>query len=664
MNFSRHQEQAERAARRLLWLYALATVSVVLAVDLAAALLWNLAWAGSLDYPQGFLLTNTLVVGGLILGGSWLETARLREGGAVIALRLGAVEVDPDADEAHRRLRNVAEELAIAARIAVPRVFVLEDEPSINALAAGFDRNDSVVVVTRGALQRLTRDELQGVVAHELSHVVNGDVALNTRLVGLNYGLELVALLGRTMLSRAVLGASAARAGATPMLLGVPLAAAGVTLAALGSIGELAARAIKAGIGRQREFFADAQAVRFTRQRDGLGGALRKVLALQQGNGAWAGWRAGAAASLRHPYWHNVSHLLLAGPERAGGWFATHPTLQERLRRLYGRSVEALDAAVIHTAARAREPDLPALDFALAGDPLRGDAPLPVAWLMSPGRRAPVPLEKPWMGASVKLAQATRDPRDACALVIALLQDAAGPPPTWPASWRSSALRAEALRAALRGLSAAGVRALRWPLVELAAARIRPMPKPLREDLVQMVRQMVTADGRVTLEEWIYFSLLRLRLLPQPSGAGPASGARPVADAPAVRLVFALVAHCVHLGEVRADRAANAAIRDLHLAPIGSSPRALTLEALDQAVSRLRQLPALAKPLLVRHLASVLPPDASDDVRDFLRVLCVAVDCPPPVLPPRLGLVATDDPPHRGAGASGAVPAHHAAIAH
>jgi len=131
-----------------------------------------------------------------------------------------------------------------------------------------------------------------------------------------------------------------------------------------------------------------------------------------------------------------------------------------------------------------------------------------------------------------------------------------------------------------------------------------------------------------------------------------------------VRLVFALVAHCVHLGEVRADRAANAAIRDLHLAPIGSSPRALTLEALDQAVSRLRQLPALAKPLLVRHLASVLPPDASDDVRDFLRVLCVAVDCPPPVLPPRLGLVATDDPPHRGAGASGAVPAHHAAIAH
>ncbi len=165
MNFARHQAQAERAGRRLLWLHAFATAAVVVAVDAAATLVWHLLFGAAVDPPRGFHATNVGVVVAIVVGGGWLETARLREDGAIVARRLGAVAVDPASDPLHRRLQNLLEELAIAARIGVPRAFVLEDEPTINALTAGMDRNHAVVVVTRGALQRLTRDELQGVLA-------------------------------------------------------------------------------------------------------------------------------------------------------------------------------------------------------------------------------------------------------------------------------------------------------------------------------------------------------------------------------------------------------------------------------------------------------------------------------------------------------------------
>ncbi|HVL57393.1 MAG TPA: M48 family metalloprotease, partial [Burkholderiaceae bacterium] len=288
MNFSRHQERAERIGRGLLWLYAIAVAAVVVAGNGAAALAWRLAWGGWFGYPDYFFLTNTLVLAGLILGGSWIETSRLRQGGHVIADQLGATRADPGADLLERRLVNIVEEMAIAARTAVPGVYLLRDEPSINALAAGVDRNDCVVIVTAGALQRLDRAELQGVIAHELSHIVNGDVQLNTRLVGLNYGLELIGLLGRRLLGQPFRRSGAGRAAPLPPLVAI---AAGAALIAIGALGTFAARVIKAAIGRQREFYADAQAVEFTRQRDGLGRALRKVAGLS-GND----WRG---ASLR-----------------------------------------------------------------------------------------------------------------------------------------------------------------------------------------------------------------------------------------------------------------------------------------------------------------------------------------------------------------------------
>lgn len=696
MNFARHQEQAERTGRRLQWLHAFASLGVVVAVDLVATVLWRLAFGAEAALPRGFHLVNLGVTAGLIVGGAWLETARLREDGAVVARRLGAVAVDPLSDPLHRRLQNLLEELAIAARIGVPRAFVLEDEPTINALTAGFDRNHAVVVVTRGALVRLTRDELQGVIAHEISHIVNGDVRLNTRLLGLNHGLTLVAQFGRSMLSVAASEVAAEGSGERGgvrggVLLAVPLAIAGAIVAGVGSIGSLAARVIQAGVGRQREYFADAQAVEFTRDRDGLGSALRKV------GGQWigAGRRARAAVGLRHPYWHAVSPLLLAGAAPSARHLDTHPPLRERVRRLYGHDLAPIVPRDLADPEQS-EPELPALAFeSVSADPRAGSATdvtaasatdMPAGATTDPttASATPVTTAAPAIGATPaavsdatptpatvaggppasppstapsapgaaaspasapppagsasptsRLLQATRDPSGAAALLVALVASPGQAVPRWELGWSGAAGRLASLRATLGELSEEALRPLRWPLTELAAARLRPLSRPAREALLATVRELVVADGRVTLREWICFGLLRLRLAPPPAPLRLPGLADPM-DARSLRVLFALVAHCAHVSEAKADRAANAAIRALGLAPIGGSAGPLTLEALERAVSRAARLPPLDRPRLLKHLVAILPPDVDVEVADFLRLLCVAIDCPVPPLPPRV----------------------------
>lgn len=640
MNFARHQAQADRTAHRLIWLHALASLAVVFGVNAVAALVWQLLF-GPAPYPKGFFLTNTLVVTGLIVGGAWIETARLRDDGALIARRLGAVPVDTVNDPLHRRLQNLLEELAIAARIGVPRAFVLEDEPSINALTAGLDRNRAVVVASRGALERLTRDELQGVMAHEVSHIVNGDVRLNTRLVGLNYGLNLVALMGHSLLARARRGATDDGPDALLIVFAVPMALVGGVLAGVGALGVLAARAIVAGVGRQREFFADAQAIEFTRSRDGLGGALRKIAGFGRGLTAAAeddlpspvaenaspviDRKAIRRNALhRHPYLRSLSHLMLVGTARSSVWFATHPPLRERVRRIYGRHRDAIAPVVLPELDR-REPALPVLDFESTG----------LAWIAG---HADVgeQFDQPPPTAAMRLVQATREPSSAAALVIAMLQvpGQAGSEPRWDEGWASAGARHDQLRQTLGELPMSSLRPLQWPLLELAVARLRMMSPSARQSLLATARAVVLADGRVSLREWIYFTLLRVRLMPRRKKMGRSVMVEPIA-ARSIRVLFGLLAASVDLNEARADRAANASIRALGLASIGGSPGALTLDALERAVAQASLLPPLAKPLLVRHLVEMLPCDAGIEPRDFLRVLCVAIDCPPPQLSER-----------------------------
>ncbi len=315
MRFFERQEDARRRTRRLLLVFAGTVVLLGLAVNAGLALIWHLLWGwrGVPPYPAHFFTVNTGVLLLQVLGGWWIEWSNLQAGGEALARRAGAREARPDSADEERRLCNVVDELTIAAGMKAPFVMVVPRAESINGFAAGWGEDDAVIAVTRGALDRLTREELQGLVAHELSHLREGDTRMNMHLAGMVAGLEMLFGLGLSMCE--------ADENGRRRVLALP----GVIVLALGWAGWVAGQALKAAISRQREFLADARAVQWTRSREGLGGTLRKILG-QQGEVRAMSWDGA------------VLHMLLAGEDdERERWFDSHPSLERRIRRIYGR---------------------------------------------------------------------------------------------------------------------------------------------------------------------------------------------------------------------------------------------------------------------------------------------------------------------------------------
>lgn len=325
MRFFERQAEARRRTRRLLVAFAVTVVLFLAAINAGLALTWWLVWGWHEDgagYPAYFFQVNTGVALLMVLGGWWLESSHLRSGGGErLARRAGAREARPGGSAQEQRLCNVVHELSIAAGMQPPAPMVLPRAQAINAFAAGWGEEDAVVAVTAGALECLTREELQGLVAHELSHIREGDTALNMHLAGMAFGLEMVFSLGQSMCERDEQGRLT--------VLAIP----GFAIEAIGWLGWLAGEGLKAAVSRQREFLADARAVQWTRSREGLGGVLRKVL--MQRKLAVAG----------HARWHGgVDHMLLVGEGggRMAHWLDAHPSLERRIRRIYGRAMGPL----------------------------------------------------------------------------------------------------------------------------------------------------------------------------------------------------------------------------------------------------------------------------------------------------------------------------------
>lgn len=337
MNFWQHQEDARRRTRRLLLAFALTVLALAAAVHGVLVLAWlGVGWMLHLHlpFPLGFAQVNVGVTLLLVLGGWLLEISNLRAGGVRLAQRIGAREARPTVSHAEQRLCNIIDELAIAAHMPRPQAMVLPRADVINAFAAGWEPTDAVVAVTQGALDYLTREELQGMVAHELSHLYEGDTYLKMQLAGMVQGLELVHGFGDHLRGYGVLGAFF-----------------GSLVMVVGFAGWLAGRVFKAAVSRQREYLADARAVQWTRSKNGLGGVLRKVLTQ---------WKAEQAApvlhervapvGIAHPV---VQHMLLVelpSRHRLAHWLDSHPPLAERVRRIYGRSMPPLPIAPIYEA--------------------------------------------------------------------------------------------------------------------------------------------------------------------------------------------------------------------------------------------------------------------------------------------------------------------------
>jgi len=334
MDFFAEQDRARRAGRWLLLGFGCALAACIVLVYLALLPMTAGEYGDEIALWQpGLFLIVALAVGGVIGGGSaWKVAALAAGGGEAVARTLGGRLVARNTtDAAERRLINLADEMAIAAGIPAPPVYVLEDETAINAFAAGDHPRAAVVAVTRGALDRLTRDELQGVIAHEFSHILNGDMRLNMRLVGVLHGLFMLAGAGRVLL-RSGGGRSSGKDKNGLVVLGLVLVVAGYLTG-------LAGRLVRAAVSRQREFLADASAVQFTRNPQGLLGALHKV--------------AQQASGLAHGQGEAVSHMLFDGRSSAsalrsaGGLLATHPPLAERIEVLRRLPAENPSAHVV-----------------------------------------------------------------------------------------------------------------------------------------------------------------------------------------------------------------------------------------------------------------------------------------------------------------------------
>ena len=328
MNFFAAQDQARRSSRRLVVVYIAATIAIVLGVTAVVGFaLFSFSQSGYGYTPGQFireqaplLLGTALLTALFIFGSSLYKTSRLSAGGGKVAVDMGGTLVPTDVqDPLRRRFRNVVEEMAIASGIPVPEIYVMEEEHGINAFAAGFSPSDAAIAVTRGTLELLDRDELQGVIAHEFSHILNGDMKLNVRLMGVLFGIMVLGLIGRMVVRGGYHSSivSSRRNRNAPVILIV-----GIGLIILGGIGVFFARMIKAGVSRQREFLADASAVQFTRQSHGIASALKKI----------GGYSEGSKISATDP--EEVSHMLFGSGTSLLGMFATHPPLVDRIQAL------------------------------------------------------------------------------------------------------------------------------------------------------------------------------------------------------------------------------------------------------------------------------------------------------------------------------------------
>ncbi len=635
--FFEQQDQARRSTTRLVVLFGLAVLAIIVSIEVLLAVTMGylsrdpdtgvVDWTAVTD-PQLIVVS---VIGTLIIvgGGSLFKMAQLRGGGQVVAEQLGGrLLTAGSGDPVEQRLLNVVEEMAIASGTPTPPVYLLDQEDGINAFAAGFSPNDAVIGVTRGTATRLTRDELQGVIAHEFSHILNGDMRLNLRLMGLLHGILIIGMLGYYVLRISFYSGGGRRSKDGNS--GVPIMAIGAGLAVIGFAGTFFGNLIKAAVSRQREYLADASAVQFTRQPDGIAGALKKIGGFGKGS------------SIQHPNAPEASHMFF-GRATSGfsAMFATHPALDDRIRRIdpswngefpedvaptdATRDVVAASGASGFTGQAASAPaSAPAVSAAVAsiGQP----GPDHLAYAAAILRDMP----------DVLLASA-REPYGARAVIYALLLDSRPVMREQQIEQLAASADPEVFRETQRVwplVEVLDARA-RLPLLEIALPALRGLTAAQRQRFEGNVTVLMETDDEIDLFEWSVRMILHRDLdALRTHDAGTRVKYHTVADVRAEStLLLSALAQIGHDDVVSATQAYERAKGRLGLGE-RTPASVLTLDALDRSVAKLD----LAAPDVKRQVleAAVACVTADRHVTateaEVLRAVSAAMSCPMPPL--------------------------------
>jgi Zn-dependent protease with chaperone function len=619
MNFFQRQQDVRRSSRRLVILFAVAVIALVVVVDLIAFFLLGLSEQDAATVMNVMIGLSVFLIAAIGLT-SFVRTLVLKNGGGgKVAQSLGGMVVPENTtDPRLRRLRNVVEEMAIASGTPVPEVYVLPDEQGINAFAAGFTPADAAVAVTHGALERLNRDELQGVIAHEFSHVVNGDMRLNIRLMGVVFGILGLALVGRILVNT--------RGEKNPLPL------IGLVLIVVGYIGVFFGRLIKAAVSRQREYLADASAVQYTRQTEGLVGALKKIGGLAEGS------------KLRDKRTEDVSHMLFG--EGFANWFATHPPLEQRIRTL-DPTFDPAQLAQLTAAWQARPPNGMREDEALGLAPAT-ERPLPAPSAPLPVQAADVvasvgtvpPQARQRAGSIIAAIPAPfldrgRDPVAVLPLVLGLLM--AADPATRTAQHQVVASRFGPAVANAAGQEAQALATLhpvlRLPLAELAFPVLRRRPRPEQDAVLACLHALAQADGVLDLYEYCLTRLLHRELYESVHRTSPWQGRRAGRQEihQAGATLLAVLAETGRPGQAQdAYRAGLAQVVPGQALPFAPVPPVL----LENVWPVLDGLAGPEKEFLVTGMVTVIAHDGVMTVAEveLLRTVCALLHCPLPPL--------------------------------
>ncbi len=635
MNFFEHQSLARRNSGVMVVLFLLSVVAIVLAVDVVVGVVYAVfddapTAPGLAGVPRQAYIAGAVVTVILIAVVSLWNIVALAGGGAKVARMLGARKITSDTrDAVERRFLNIVEEMAIASGVRVPEAWIMDNEKGINAFAAGWTVSGAVVTVTRGALERLTRDELQGVVGHEFSHILNGDMGLNIRMIGVLAGIVAIGSIG-TFLMRMGAEADDIRGAA-------PLIAIGLALFVIGYVGLFFARLIKSAVSRQREFLADASSVQFTRNPDGIAGALDQMRVTSGGT------------LIQGRYAEEMSHLFFGQGIKVhfGGLFDTHPPLDERIRRVNPgftpsnyrprrvTTVEAPAAANVTAAGT---------EIGAAG---RRAADLGIAWGQSPQQSATlVGTLKPEKLSYAQrllgeippaLRESLRTADGAAAAIVALLLA----PKDEVMQEQLQAMKAAGVDGQRAALVAPQIRSLglafHLPLVDLALPPLKSASEDAKQQLIAALEAVINADRRVSLHEFIVLTFVREQLWRKPK---PPRTDKRIADLkPQAGTLLALMAHAGTRADATGERAGalQAALR------AGAEMMAIEVPTttdfspgvLNAALEALKSLRPLEKAILVKGLFATVTADGTIRVVEagLMRLVGAVLDCPlPPLL--------------------------------
>ncbi len=329
-DFQGHQENAYQRTGRLILLLSIAILGTIVCTGISLGYVFTVVVAGlGEEAPLGIVFLYAFGIGSVIsaiivLIGSLWKLRQIRGGGAVIARDLGGELIEPGStDLNNRKVLNIVEEMAIAASMPIPPVYLMDGEDGINAFAAGYDPSDAVVAVTRGCVKRLTRDQLQGVIAHEFSHILNGDMRMNLRAIGVLYGVLSITICAERLIYAGIeLLERPSTDNRSTLFPALVLILAGAAMWPVGLIGVFFGVLIQAAMNRQREHLADASAVEFTRNPHGIADALKVIGGYDRGS------------RVRNPKAVEASHLFFAQGCRLSRLLASHPPLEDRILRL------------------------------------------------------------------------------------------------------------------------------------------------------------------------------------------------------------------------------------------------------------------------------------------------------------------------------------------